>query len=833
MNHRAGTDDTIAAPSDDTLATTTGSESGTSSRRGSRPSIASSPDYLELRVVDPDHYALVREIARGGMGRIWMARDRRLGRDVALKEVLVDSEAIVRRFEREARITARLQHPSIVGVHEAGVWPSGEPFYAMRLVSGRSLDDAIAATTSFADRLALLPNLLAVADAMAYAHGQRVIHRDLKPRNIVVGEFGETVVIDWGLAKDLGDSLDLETSIAGIGTSGPGETTAGDILGTPSYMPPEQAAGEGVDERADVYAIGAMLYHVLANEPPYRSQSSAEVIATLMVEPPVPVSKHAPAAPTELVAIVERAMARDPAARYRTARELADDLRRFQTGQLVGAHRYSAGQLLRRWMRRHRTAIAAVAAAAIVGIAVGVVALRRIFAAEALIEQQRAEAVANRKAAEELSQFMIGDLKNKLVDVGRIDLLDAVAARAAAYYDGRSGEGSDDDQYDVAAAHNVLGGGFADRLDFANARHQFGKAASILTGLVAREPDNVRFGSQLLRVRSNLASLETGPAAEQALHAIADAADRLVAAHPLAPRALHMACSTHAHLAALIGKRDPAASLAESARSVELATTLEAVLTVDDILEQRAVMTAHRVRGDLLRDVQHDADGAIAEYRIAIAVGDRVTAKATHAAVVLDAVASLHDEVGSVLLGRNELAGAQPEFEAGLAIAERLHQLDPSNHAWYQTEQQLGERVGMVLEARHDFVGALARYRTCESILTELVTATPSDHDLARDQAVEIRKVGRMQASTNQLADAVASYRRAAAIERTLVEADPANDDWHGQLYATDELLGSALIQAHDLPAARVELHAALELAEHGTDPSRVARVRQDLARAK
>ncbi|HEY3801030.1 MAG TPA: serine/threonine-protein kinase [Kofleriaceae bacterium] len=877
MSHRAGTDDTIAAQSDDTLATSTGSESGASSRRGSRPSIASSPDYLELRVVDPDHYALVREIARGGMGRIWMARDRRLGRDVALKEVLVDSEAIVRRFEREARITARLQHPSIVGIHEAGVWPSGEPFYVMRLVSGRSLDEAIAATTSFAERLALLPNVLAVADAIAYAHGQRVIHRDLKPRNIVVGEFGETVVIDWGLAKDLGDSSDLETSFASagtaVGTSGPGETTAGDILGTPSYMPPEQAAGQAVDERADVYAIGAMLYHVLANEPPYRSQSSAEVIAALMVEPPVPVSKRAPAAPTELVAIVERAMAREPAARYRTARELADDLRRFQTGQLVGAHRYSTGQLLRRWIRRHRTAIAAVAAAAIVGIVVGVVALRRIIAAERLVEQQRAEAVASRKDAEALSQFMMRDVENKLVMMGRPDMLDAIASRAVDYYDKRGDDGSDGDRYELAAARNVLGGGFAARGDLANARVQFDKAASLLAGLAVRNPDNVKFHTQWLRVRANLASIAQGPAGEQALRGITADADRLVAAHPRDPDALHVACGNHAHLAALIARRDPKAGLAESARSIELADTLEAVASFDTA-EQAMVLKAHRTRGDLLRTAGHDVDGALREYRHAQVVGERATALDVHAPDVLDQVASLHETIGDISFERDDLTGAESEFQAGLAIAERLRKLDSTNNDWYRTQQRLDERIGMVLEARHDYPGALARYETCEGILAELGAASPNDQDLAHDRAILARDVGRMQAAMHQLPDALASLERAAAIEKKLLDADPASSELQSQLYETDELigttlaqapgrardalpilrdalaiatklanqadlaathadLGAALLQVRDLPAARVELHAALELAPHANDPSLAGRVRQDLARAK
>jgi len=247
-------------------------------------------DEPELPIVDPVHYAVAGEHARGGLGRILRARDRRLGRPVALKELLVDDHGAATRFVREAMLTARLQHPSIVPVHEAGRWPDGKPFYAMKLVAGRSLADVIRAARTFDERLALLPIAIAVCEAVAYAHSQRIIHRDLKPANVLVGEYGETVVVDWGLAKDLShasQSPDLPSDASSLEDSadvGPdGATVAGAVIGTPAYMAPEQAAGQPADERSDVYALGALLYAMLAGAPPFASATPLGTV-TLICE---------------------------------------------------------------------------------------------------------------------------------------------------------------------------------------------------------------------------------------------------------------------------------------------------------------------------------------------------------------------------------------------------------------------------------------------------------------------------------------------------------------------------------------------------------------------
>jgi serine/threonine protein kinase len=290
--------------------------------------------------VNDDLYEIEARVSSGGLGNIFKARDRRLGRTVAIKQLRganADSADGVARLRREAEVTARLQHPAIVPVYEAGYWPSGQPFYAMKLVSGRSLQEVIADTHTLEERLALLPKLIIVADAIAYAHAEGVIHRDLKPANILIGSFGETVVIDWGLARLLRETpaTDAQRQASLIQES---LTAPGAVLGTPAFMPPEQARGEDVDERADVYALGAVLYDLLSGQPPFKGVTPAKIIAQVLQHTPPPIEELAPAISPELAAIVHKAMARQPAERYPTAKELALALERFATGRLVGAN---------------------------------------------------------------------------------------------------------------------------------------------------------------------------------------------------------------------------------------------------------------------------------------------------------------------------------------------------------------------------------------------------------------------------------------------------------------------------------------------------------------
>jgi hypothetical protein len=341
-----------------------------------------------LPVVDPVVFVPRGELASGGMGRVTRVFDRRLGREVAVKEILDNNFRA--RFEREIRITARLQHPAIVSIYEAGTFPDGTTFYTMRLVPGRTLLDAITDAASLRERVHLMTSVRAAADALAYAHAHGVIHRDVKSNNVLVGEFGETVVIDWGLAKDI--TAPTEPSTTSDRPSMPHLTRHGAVMGTPCFMSPEQARAAPPDASDDVFALGAVMYHVLAGIPPYMDSTAHDadaLVGAVLAGPPTPIATLAPDAPADLHAIVERAMSRDKTRRFPTAAELAAELARFEAGQLLASREYSLRELLTRYLRRHRRVAIAAAVAVVSLVLTAIVWLRYQRAASDLALRER------------------------------------------------------------------------------------------------------------------------------------------------------------------------------------------------------------------------------------------------------------------------------------------------------------------------------------------------------------------------------------------------------------------------------------------------------------
>ena len=289
-------------------------------------------------------YNIVRHLARGGMGTVWLAEDTVLKRHVALKvlDLVAPANDLAGRLLQEARILAGLEHPGIVPVHDAGTLADGRAFYCMKYVEGQTLAHYIA-DRAFPDRLRLLER---IAEPLDFAHARGFIHRDLKPENIMIGAFGEVLVMDWGLARISVPGLHHAESAA---TAQPAQnpsrvTRQGSVLGTPGYMSPEQARGDTeADQRTDIFSLGAILWFMCTGSAPGELPAAPSSV------------------PRPLRAICEKAMAADPNARYQSAREMAADISHYLRGEPVSAHPEGLLERAGRISARHRTAVILVA----------------------------------------------------------------------------------------------------------------------------------------------------------------------------------------------------------------------------------------------------------------------------------------------------------------------------------------------------------------------------------------------------------------------------------------------------------------------------------------
>jgi WD40 repeat protein/serine/threonine protein kinase len=333
-------------------------------------------------------YRIVREHAKGGLGVVFLAQDTELNRQVALKEIqhlFADDATSRARFLTEAEVTGGLEHPGIVPIYGLGRYDDGRPFYAMRFIRGDSLKDAIARFHQ-ADEdprrdpgeralslQTLLRRFLDVCNAIQYAHDRGVLHRDLKPGNIMIGRYGETLVVDWGLAKVTGrvDSAahpGIEATLRPGLSGNSSATVAGQALGTPAYMSPEQAQGklELLGPASDVYSLGATLYALLTGHAPVAGGDPGAALARVTAGDFPPPRAVNPRVPRALDAVCLKAMALRATDRYGSARELAADVERFLADEPVGAAPEGLSQRLTRWGRKHRAAVQAGAGALLV-----------------------------------------------------------------------------------------------------------------------------------------------------------------------------------------------------------------------------------------------------------------------------------------------------------------------------------------------------------------------------------------------------------------------------------------------------------------------------------
>ncbi len=349
--------------------------------------VRSAPANEEVIQLETDHYEVLGELGKGAMGEVHIARDVVLRRKVALKSILPhmqQNSSLYSRFLGEMQITAQLDHPSIVPVYGVENGPSGQLAYAMKLVQGIELDQLLSETRKKIESGApldgphslesRLETFLKVCDAIAYAHERGVVHRDLKPANIMIGRFNEVYVMDWGIAKLVGQSgSPMDSTVEVFDSRGndlrhTARTRVGSTIGTPMYMSPEQAAGkvDQLDGRSDQYALGLMLQEIVTLKQAVGGTTLDEVLTNAKSARRLPAEPATPGAdvPRELRAIIEKATRLRPEDRYSTVAALADDVRRFLRNEAVLAQPDTSGQRLGRWISKHR-----MLAAALLGLA--------------------------------------------------------------------------------------------------------------------------------------------------------------------------------------------------------------------------------------------------------------------------------------------------------------------------------------------------------------------------------------------------------------------------------------------------------------------------------
>ncbi|MGO9464371.1 MAG: protein kinase domain-containing protein [Isosphaeraceae bacterium] len=381
---------------------------------------------------DGARFRILRPHASGGLGAVFIAFDAALNREVALKQILpklADEPESRRRFLIEAEITGGLEHPGIVPVYGLGTDESGRPYYAMRFIKGDSLKEAIERFRADAtlkkdagrrslELRSLLRRFTDVCNTIEYAHSRRVLHRDVKPANVIVGKHGETLVIDWGLAKSIGGKAEARADRAGderslmpSSGSGSAETLPGSALGTPAYMSPEQAAGDldQLGPQSDVYSLGATLYCLLTGKPPFEGDVGEVLRKVKNGEFVRPRQLDASIDPA-LEAICLKAMATKPDKRYPSCLALKDDVERWAADEPVSVFRAPAPVRLARWARKHRTAVAV--GAGLVQTAVVVLAVSTVLLGQSRtrIDRERRAALAAQARAQAVNNFLVNDL---------------------------------------------------------------------------------------------------------------------------------------------------------------------------------------------------------------------------------------------------------------------------------------------------------------------------------------------------------------------------------------------------------------------------------------
>jgi eukaryotic-like serine/threonine-protein kinase len=394
-------------------------------------------------------YKVLRAFAKGGLGQVSVAHDAEINRDVALKELqdkFLDNTDLVERFKMEAEITGRLEHPGVVPVYGQGAMGDGNPYYVMRFVRGvefqeeidqfhRRFEDGPLEGEKRLQFISLIRHFANVCNTIEYAHSRGIIHRDIKPSNVMLGRYGETFVVDWGLAKPVDSEEEIsfgdKPGLLPASGSNVMPTQYGSTVGTPAFMPPEQASGElaDVNNQSDVYSLGATFYYLLTGKPPVDGVDLVSIIVSVIDGEIKQPREVAPWVPKPLQAICLKSLSLVPRQRYESPVKLVEDLENWLADEPVGAYPDNFGQRIARWFRRHKAFAFTALAALILLTTVSVVAamvVNRARVAEAEQKTLAVEATKRAETAAEKNRLLAESEKTakELAELRRIDAMD-------------------------------------------------------------------------------------------------------------------------------------------------------------------------------------------------------------------------------------------------------------------------------------------------------------------------------------------------------------------------------------------------------------------------
>ncbi len=760
----------------------------------------------------------VRDHAKGGLGIVYVAVDGELDRQVALKEIQdrhADSDDSRARFLLEAKITGGLEHPGIVPVYGLGHHADGRPYYAMRFIQGDSLREAIAAFHSDPSHRSdpgrrtlalqkLLRRFVDVCNAIAYAHSQGVLHRDLKPENVMVGPYGETLVLDWGLAKSVGrpvaagESGEPRLPLSGLASGSSNETLPGSIIGTPAYMSPEQAAGnlDRLGPASDVYSLGATLYVLLTGSNAVQADNLSSLLEKVRRGDFPPPRQVDPAVPRPLEAVCLKAMALRPEDRYGSPKDLAAEIEQWTADEPVLAYREPWTARAARWARRHRTLVAALGVLLLtagVALSVGYVLVRR--------ERDQKE-VFFQRAQRTVKDYLVTIANDRqLLDDARSPIRSELLQKAGAYYRMFLAEARDnpalrresaDAYYNLGIVHHNYALSADDKQpDEEAALIWHRKALDLRRELAQAAPDDPATLHELALSEEAVANQERllpgeGRAEKArtlyttAIGLLERLAKRAPAGRDDGTRA-DLARTSHqlGTLLMELGRRDE--TLGPIRRAIEVQRAVDAVVPGQAVGSPLAFYLAdlseYQRKDDRLRE-------AIATAREALAERERdLKALASNAVSSRQGVESryqaglAHCHLGNFLLEDQQLGEAEGQFDLAFGL------LDPLVKAY---------------PLRTDF----------RSVLADVHNGL-GETKLIRLQAA--RSNGDAKKASELGAGAIADYQRHGEISRALEAERPGVGRYHAEVARSDRNIGFARYLLGELATAQQTTQAAID----------------------